>query len=232
MNRAPAEAIEQQPADCLTVVDVEPLGTGDEAADVAGPPVESGREEEVRVQSRKAREANPEAPGREASPRFSIRANVVVPYVGWVADESRATLVPGDCRLRVVGVKHARALVAAERREPATRQQRRQRVGVDRDDLGVAPPRDLEGEAPAPASRVDDAGGRLAERPVHHRPRDRVRGEHLAEEASLGLGPPGDQLLSEWIAARTDRLGRSAHIALRRGRSRRRVSGEASLFGR
>ena len=232
VDRAPAEAVEQQMPDRLAVVHVEPLGAGDEAADVAGPPVQGGREEEVGVQSRQAREARPEAPGREARPGLRIGGEVVVPHVGRIADEGRAPVVPGNRRLRVVGVDDAHARHAAQRREARAREQCREGVGVDCDDLRIAAPRDLQREASAAAARVDDARRRLLERPAHHRAGDRGRREHLAELSPLGLRARSDQPIAEWILPRADRVGGIVHITIWRGGPRRGLADEASFAGR
>ena len=141
-------------------------------------------------------------------------------------------VVPGNLRLRVVGVDDARARHAAQRREARAREQSREGVGVDGDDLRIAAPRDLQREAPAAAARVDDPRRRLIERPAHHRPRDRGRREHLAELSALGLRAGSDQPVAEWIPARADRVGGIVHIAVDRSGPRRGLADEALFAGR
>ena len=185
VDRLAAERAEQQLPDQAAVVHVQPLGGGDEHAQVARDRMPRGGQEEMGVQPGQPAGGHPLLPGGAAQPLLPRGGDLVMPHVGRVAQEQRGAAGRGKCRVAVVAEQHRGPAGEAGRGQAGPAHDRGQRVYLDADQGRLRPAAASGQEHPGrPGAGIHDPGRADpgARRPGDHALDDHRRGERLPED--------------------------------------------------
>jgi len=131
MHRLAAEDAEQQRANQAAIVDVEPLGRGDEHAAVTGHSMLGGSEEEVRVQPGKRARGQVMTARCGGKPPLPFRGDQVVAHVRGITEIQRLATGRGQAQRPVVREQDVRACGQAAHGEVGTGNDRRRRIDLD-----------------------------------------------------------------------------------------------------
>ena len=130
VERFASQSVEQQLTHQAAVVDVHPLGAGDERSVVAAAPMLCRRKEVVDMQARKAAGLHAPASRRLKEPGLPLRRDLVVPYIRGIAEEERRPVHRGKFQGSVVAKPDCRATAETHHRQVRAQHQGRQWVDV------------------------------------------------------------------------------------------------------
>ena len=130
VERLASQAVEQQLAHQASVVDVHPLGAGDECAVVAAAPVLCRRKEEVDMQARKPTRLHSPASRRLKEPSFPLRCDLMVPHIRRIAQEERGPVDRGKFQSSVFTEPDDRTIAKTHHCQVCAQHQGCQRVDV------------------------------------------------------------------------------------------------------
>lgn len=207
MDCCPAEAVHEEPAHKFSVVDIEPLGSGDEGTVITRRRVLDCGQEEVHVKTGELARRMAAPGGCSREPCLPARAEQVVSNVRGIAQEQGRRLgIPQACLPKVLNY-HSRAV--GETGSGKMRSREDGSKGIDFDGQKVGSPKTSAGSDQEPggsSARVNYAVGLTFTRsPLQHRTDHRHRCVGRALTAPVSRRPQPTEGAAQGIKAVPDR---------------------------